>query len=489
MKHLIILDNPREWKISIPGVEIYSARDYLTKEEFRKRRNVKVYNLCKSYRYQTIGYYVSLLAAARGHKPIPSVSTIQDLKSPPIIKTVSEDLDGLIQSSFEGLKSTEFTLSIYFGHNVAKRYDRLSSHLYSLFQSPLLRAHFEFINSKWMLQTIKPISALEIPENHYPFVEESARAFFKSRRVSARKQTVYNYDLAILHNPNDPLPPSDAKALKKFIKSANDQGLHAELITKDDYGRIAEFDALFIRETTSVNHHTYRFASKARAEGLIVIDDPDSILKCTNKIYLAELLEAHKIRTPKTIIAHRDNIHDIESEIGFPCILKQPDSAFSQGVKKAKNLGELVEHLENFLSKSDLVIAQEYLPTEFDWRIGVIDKTPFFVCKYFMARNHWQILKQEGTGKPLDGRVQTISFEEVPENVINTALKAANLIGDSLYGVDIKEIDGKCYVIEINDNPNLEAGYEDAILKSDLYNTVMKVFRDRIEKKKQRVSL
>jgi glutathione synthase/RimK-type ligase-like ATP-grasp enzyme len=487
MNHLIILDNPTEWKISAPGVEVYSARDYLTKDEFRKRRNVKVYNLCKSYRYQTLGYYVSLLAAARGHKPIPSVSTIQDLKSPPIIKTISDDLDELIQSSLEGLKSTEFTLSIYFGQNLAKRYDRLSSQLFKLFQAPFLRAQFQ-LEDKWYLQSIKPVSALEVPENHYPFVEGFARTFFKSRRASSRKEVVYNYDLAILVNPQEEMAPSDAKALSKFVKSANELGLDTEFITRDDFGRLAEFDALFIRETTSVNHHTYRFASRAKAEGLIVIDDPDSILKCTNKIYLAELLDAHKIRTPKTIIAHRDNIKEVEQKIGFPCILKQPDSAFSQGVKKARNFDELMDHLETFWAKSDLVIAQEFLPTEFDWRIGIIDKTPFYACKYFMARNHWQIVKLESPGKHLDGRVKAISFEEVPENVINTALKASNLIGDGLYGVDIKEIDGKCFVIEINDNPSIDCGFEDGILKMDLYKTVMEVFRDRIEHKKQRVA-
>lgn len=487
MKHLLILDNPDEWKITVPGVEVYSARDYLTKDEFRKRRNVKVYNLCKSYRYQTLGYYVSLLAAARGHKPIPSVSTIQDLKSPPLVRSVSEDLDELVQSSLADLKSSEFTLSIYFGHNVAKKYDKLSSHLFKLFQAPFLRAHFEIQgDQKWHIQTVKPVSALEIPEKHYPFVEGFAREFFKTRQIS-RKEVAYNYDLAILYNPTEELPPSCNKALKRFVKAGNELGLDVEMITRDDYGRLAEFDALFIRETTSVNHHTYRFARKAKAEGLVVIDDSDSILKCTNKIYLAELLDAHKIRTPRTIIAHRDNLKEVEHEIGFPCILKQPDSAFSQGVKKARDLDELVEHCENFWLKSDLVIAQEFLPTDYDWRIGIIDRTPFFACKYFMARNHWQIMKQQGSGKHLDGRVQTFSFEEVPETVINTALKASNLIGDSLYGVDIKEIDGKCYVIEINDNPSVEYGFEDAILKMDLYRTIMKVFRDRIEKKKQRI--
>lgn len=485
MRHLIILDNPSEWPISAPGVEVYSARDYLTREEFRKQRNIKVYNLCKSYRYQTIGYYVSLLAAARGHKPIPSVSTIQDLKSQPLVRFVSEDLDDLIQKSLEGLRSTEFVLSIYFGHNVAKRYDRLSAHLFKLFQAPFLRAHFVF-TTKWQLQSIKPISAIEIPEDHYTYIEEFARSFFKGRKSHHRKEVVFNYDLGILVNPEEKFPPSDAKALQRFIRAANDLGLDAELITRDDFGRLAEFDALFIRETTSVNHHTYRFARRGKAEGLVVIDDPDSILKCTNKIYLAELLDAQKIRTPKTLIVHRDNLKEIPTKIGFPCILKQPDSAFSQGVKKAKDRDELIEHLEFFWTKSDLVIAQEYVPTEFDWRIGIIDKTPFYACKYFMARNHWQILKQESAGKHLDGRVQTFSLEDVPENVINTALKAANLIGDGLYGVDIKEIGGKCYVIEINDNPSLEAGYEDAVLKMDLYATIMRVFRDRIEKKKQR---
>lgn len=487
MKHLLVLDNTEDWKLSLKDVEIISAKDYLTKDTFRRQRNAKVYNLCRSYRYQTIGYYVSLLASARGHKPIPSTATIQDLKSPPIVKSASDELDEMIHENLTGLKSEEFSLSIYFGQNMAKKYERLSAHLFRIFQAPLLRAHFKVHEEgRWRLHSIKPISFLEIPENHYPFVEESAHAFFRSRKSTQNKRTWFNYDLAILHNPKEEMAPSDPEALKRFIKAGNSLGLAVELITSADYGRLAEFDGLFIRETTSVNHHTYRFAQRAKAEGLVVIDDPDSILKCTNKIYLAELLEANRIRTPKTLIAHRDNLSDIQNKIGFPCILKQPDSAFSQGVKKAMNIEELVEHLEFFWTKSDLVIAQEFLPTEFDWRIGIIDKTPIFACKYFMARNHWQIIKQEGGGKPQDGAVESFPLAETPEDVINTALRAANLIGNGLYGVDIKESNKKSVVIEINDNPSIDFGFEDSILKNDLYLTIMQVFRDRIDKKRQR---
>ena len=52
---------------------------------------------------------------------------------------------------------------------------------------------------------------------------------------------------------------------------------------KKDYLRLAEYDALFIREDTSLDDHTYRFSKKAEKEGMVVIDDPNSILKCTNK--------------------------------------------------------------------------------------------------------------------------------------------------------------------------------------------------------------
>lgn len=74
------------------------------------------------------------------------------------------------------------------------------------------------------------------------------------------------------------------------------------MIEKKDYSKIAEYDALFIRETTRIDHHTYRFAKKGETEGMVVIDDPDSILKCTNKVYMAELLKANNIPAPRTVI-------------------------------------------------------------------------------------------------------------------------------------------------------------------------------------------
>ena len=65
-----------------------------------------------------------------------------------------------------------------------------------------------------------------------------------------------------------------------------------------------------------------------------------------------------------------------------------------------------------------------------------------------------------------------------------TALRAANSIGDGLYGVDLKKSGKKCYVMEVNDNPSIEAGIEDAMLRDELYRQIMDVFLRRIERLK-----
>jgi glutathione synthase/RimK-type ligase-like ATP-grasp enzyme len=483
MSILIVVNNPEDWPLQIQGAGVVSAKAYLSDPGFSELRGVKVFNLTRSYRYQSIGYYVSLLAEARGHKPLPSVNTIQDMKSQTITRFVSDDLFELIQKSLAPLRSEEFVLSIYFGRNLAKRYERLSLSLFNLFPAPLLRARF-IHNRNWQLQSIGPIATNDIPEDHKSFVIATAGDYFSGKRLPRRARQAERYDLAILHNPTETQPPSDGKALRKFVRAAQQLDFYVELITKNDYGRIAEFDALFIRETTGVNHHTYRFARRAKIEGLVVIDDPDSILKCTNKVYLAELLARHRIPAPQTTIINRGNLQAMSSSIILPCILKQPDSAFSQGVVKVADRAEFIAAATRLLEKSDLIIAQAFMPTAFDWRIGVFNRKPLYACKYYMVGRHWQIVRRDHSGKPREGRAEAVALDEAPPLVVATALKAANLIGDGLYGVDVKEIDHKAYVIEINDNPNIDSGTEDGVLRGELYAAIISGFLARIEERK-----
>ncbi len=490
MRALIVVNDRDDWPLEIPEVEIATAREYITDVRFDEDAKVQVINLCRSHRYQKHGYYVSLLAEARGHRPLPSIGTIQDLKSSTLVHLANEELDDVIQASLAQEPGPTFKLRIAFGRAFVPAHERLATSLWKRFQTPLLLAEFEKNekSGKWELEDVEPLAPNDLaPEERTP-AGEFAREYVAGARRPQPARAETGYELAILWDPHEVDTPSNERAIKRFLRAAQQVGLHAEVVDADDYARIAEFDALFIRETTKVNDRSYRFARRAKAEGLVVIDDPDSILRCSNKVFLAELLDVQDIPAPKTMIVHRGNVGEIETTLGLPCVLKQPDSAFSLGVKKAETRAELDELVDRLLEKSDLVVAQEFLPTEFDWRIGIFDRQPIYAAKYFMARRHWQIVRRDKNGDEEQrtfGKAEVLPVEMAPTKVVKAALKAANAIGDGLYGVDLKQVGDKVYVIEVNDNPNIDAGVEDQVLKDELYLMIMRVFRRRIEHEKK----
>lgn len=483
-EYLLVVTNPERWQLKLEGVSIISARDYLTDASYGANRRWRVINLCRSYRYQSQGYYVSLLAEARGHRPMPSVITMQDFRSPSIIRSISTDLQGIIQSSLAPLKSDQFELSIYFSQNLARRYDRLSRQLFNLFRAPMMRARFKRDGTEWSLQNVSPIATIDIPENHHEFVREAAREWFQKRYREPRAHRSARYDVAILVEPSADFPPSDEIALKLFEKAAAALDIRTERITQDDYGELSQYDALFIRTTTAVNHYTYRFARRAEALGLVVIDDPTSILRCTNKVYLNELLQRNHLRVPTTAVVHRDNLRSLADSLEFPQILKQPDSSFSQGVLKAKDREEFLRKGKELLEDSELILTQEFVPTDFDWRIGVLDGQVLYACRYYMARDHWQIYNHAaGPDGNRIGGFDCVPLEEVPSAVLECAVKGSNLIGRGLYGVDLKEVGKKPLIIEINDNPSIDGDVEDSLVGPELYHRVMQVFLQRMQRR------
>jgi len=482
MTKLIVVSRRDDFPVAIDGVELVTAQDYLTDSRFSVLRGVRVFNLCRSYRYQAAGYYVSLLGEARGHRVIPNVIALQNFKSPPVLRVLSEELDELIQRRLRRITSPAFTLSIYFGRNMAARHESLCRALFNQFEAPLLRAHF-VKGKRWNLQTITPIAFHEIPESHKPFVHDAAREYFQRRHspASPRRRVRSEWWIGMLTDPQDPSPPSDPTALKRFIRAGEELGIWVEPLARDELARTGEYDGLFIRATTKVSNFTYRFARKAVAEGLVVIDDPLSIVRCSNKVYLAELLQRHRLPGLKTVIVHRGNVDQLADLLGFPIVLKQPDGAASIGVEKVDSPDALKAVAPGLFAKSDFLVAQAFCPTDFDWRIGILDRKPLFACKYFMARAHWQIYNWSAKPRHQSGSWETLPIDSVPESTVKTALRAANLVGAGFYGVDLKDIGGRSCVIEVNDNPSVESGVEDQVIGDALYRRVMEVFKTRME--------
>ena len=480
MNKYIVVNQPENWNFSTDSVTVISSQDYLTNPKYSLLKSARIFNLCKDYSYQSKGYYVSLLAEARGHSPIPTTKNIVDIKALKLVRIVSDEFDDVIQQNLKNIKSQDFTLSIYFGQNVAQKYKNLSSLFYKHFQVPFLRVNFNH-TTKWNIQSIKVISESEIPEEHKTSVYEFANQYFSKKRYDTAKVTNYDFDLAILVNPNDPAPPSNPKALKKFVEIAEKMNIYAEIIEPKDLSRLSSFDALFLRQSTEVNNEAYTFARKAQQEAIAIIDYPDAILKCCNKVYMAEALNNANICTPKTIIVHANNRNSVLEQTGLPCVLKAPDSTFSFGVKKAKTQQEYDALVTEMLKESDLIIAQEFCPSDYDWRIGIIDNKPFYACKYYMAKGHWQIYNWNTKNKKeQDGEADCLPIEDVPADIIDMALKSAKLMGLGLYGIDIKVVDDKLMVIEINDNPNIDFGVEDAHYGDLVYTEILTAFKKRL---------
>lgn len=482
-QHIVVVERRSDLKWAEGTHRVITAKDYIANAE-SFRPNTRVINLSRSHAYLGYGFYSSLLAEARRHRAIPTVRTMLDLSRKSAYRFALTELDTLLRKRMRRISDppvAPFSIRLFFGEAEDRRFAALGRRVFDLFRCPILDLQVRWKDGNWLIHAIKPVSVDALkPEQERRFAAALAdytRATWRTPKEKAAPQKT----IAILYNPKEAMPPSDPKALQKFAKVGESLGVAVEFITKRDFEKLAEYDALFIRETTAIDDHTYRFAKRAEREGIPVIDDPTSILRCFNKVFLAELLAANKVPTPKTIVVDARNLLSVEQQIGYPVVLKIPDGSFSRGVLKATDRAELLRISEALFEESDVILAQEFMYTDFDWRVGVLNRQPIFACKYRMARHHWQVIKHIGNGTVRMGSAVTMHVEDAPEAVIAAAVKAAGLIGDGLYGVDLKETPRGVFVIEVNDNPNIEHGCEDNVLKDELYRMILKELVRRMD--------
>jgi len=479
---LLVVDDLSDWNPYYPSDQVTTFEHYLA-EQGQTEERLRIINLCACYDYLADGYYCSLLAEARNHHVIPSVKTLNDLGKNALYRLQLDDFSQPLARAIKRQNEGEDVRFLcYFGTTPNPAFQELARRLFERFPCPVLAVTLHF-QQQWQITELKAVSHQHLDDDAQTLFAEALDKFSKKIWRKGRVRKAARYDLAILVNPEEKLPPSNRAALKKFIKTGAELGIDAELISEQDYGRLPEFDGLFIRETTAIDHHTYRFAKKAEAEGLTVIDDPSSIVRCANKIYLADLFRIHRVPSPRTLILHKGNaehLDRLEREVGFPAVIKVPDGSFSRGIVKVEHRLELEQKIAELFNQSALLLAQEFFYTDFDWRIGIFNNKALYACRYYMVKNHWQIYRH-AAHRTDSGDSETLPTFEVPKAVLSAALKATQPIGNGFYGVDVKEKDGKGYVIEVNDNPSIDSGVEDKYLGDELYRLIMAEFLRRME--------
>jgi glutathione synthase/RimK-type ligase-like ATP-grasp enzyme len=479
-KTLVVTDQAETPPLDL---NVITFEQYLSDYPKLGEPRTRIINLCDIEHYLSRGYYCSLLAESRQHRVLPSVNTINDLRFQD--DPDENQLQPLLPKMCDSLQ-LPVILNIYFGWIADEGWKRVARALFERYPAPLIRAHLQQGTHGLELTVERGgLSVLDASERDVFY--QRLRVFTEQVWRNPSRKNKHRWDMAIVYNPEEANAPSDKEAIKRFVKAASKVGILAEVLRSDELKHLTKYDALFIRETTSIDHMTYRLSRKGEMEGLVVIDDATSIMRCCNKIFLQDAFSYNGVSAPQTLVvsnADSAELDRIETAFDYPVVLKMPESSFSIGVYKVSNRAQLQDKLERLLNESALALVQEYIYTEFDWRIGVLNGRAIYACKYYMARDHWQIYNHASKRKSAQsGDFETIPTFEAPRAVLDVALKACSIIGNGLYGVDIKQKGNQIYVIEVNDNPNIDHSIEDAYLGDELYMMVMQEFVNRLERR------
>lgn len=462
--------------------KVMRLRDYIANPKLFTGRRPNVVNLARSYGYQSEGYYASLLAEARGHRVMPTVQSITELSRKTLYAQALPELNAAMAKDLDGQRPDAATQVFALGRSTNPKLAKFAKLLFDWFRVPVLEV--TLAPQKFEIERIRSLPIHTLKGEARAFFLESLETYTRRAWTAPKEKAQARWSLAVLLDPEEKTPPSSQASMKRLASVAAKMGVEVEPIGPGDLASLAEYDALFIRSTTAIDNYTYRFARRAEQEGMPVIDDTVSMLRCTNKVYLKELLELAGVPGPRTeVIAEKASLDGLLDRLGTPVVLKAPDGSFSRSVFKVSTEAELKERAKQLFEDTALIIAQEYMPTTYDWRVGVLGGQALFACKYKMARGHWQIIKHGEGGRITEGGSETLPVDQAPPAVIETALKAARLIGDGLYGIDLKENDRGVFVIEINDNPNLDSDVEGAVLKDALWTALIDWFSQRLERR------
>ena len=240
---------------------------------------------------------------------------------------------------------------------------------------------------------------------------------------------------------------SQLMALVKCRDVAESMGHTAEFIFPVDIKRIPKLDALFIRANTDPMNITYVAAKMAQMYGIPVVDDPSSIQICADKINMYMHLMKKKVSMPRTKFLKKKELdakqaQQLFEELGMPLVLKEPSTSFSVRVEKASSVNELLKIAKRFFKLSDWIVVQEYIESRFDWRVGTINGELLYACRYIIPSETFKI-QASVNGHIVYCDVESVPADQVPPGVIDLGKEAGSAIGKGLYGVDIKESNGK----------------------------------------------
>jgi ribosomal protein S6--L-glutamate ligase len=186
--------------------------------------------------------------------------------------------------------------------------------------------------------------------------------------------------------------------------------------------------------------------------GVYTLNDSNAIACSRDKLRALQVLSRHKVLLPKTIFVRRKKeiLKAIETLGGVPVVIKLLEGTQGMGVVLAQDLNTaraLIELLQ--------VAKQNILVQKFVEESRGRDIRAFVVGGRVVASMRRIASSEEFRANiHLGGRAEKI---ELSKDYAEAAVKAAELMGLRIAGVDMLESDEGPMILEVNSSPGLEA--------------------------------
>jgi hypothetical protein len=173
----------------------------------KKFLKTKIINLCKNYSYLSKGYYVSLLAEAKGLKCIPNITDIIKLNWKRNYELALPEINATLNKYFNESPQEPLirTYTSFFGRHENPNIEPLARVLFDLFRFPILSFEIEFSkNNQWRVNKIETVSINTLIDKRLEFFFEAIKQFTGSAwRTKGNNLKQEKYWIAILHDPNE----------------------------------------------------------------------------------------------------------------------------------------------------------------------------------------------------------------------------------------------------------------------------------------------
>ena len=208
---------------------------------------------------------------------------------------------------------------------------------------------------------------------------------------------------------------------------------------------------------------------------------PEAVVLSRNKFLALMILKEAGLPVPESFLAFsRKVLENLIKEMQFPIVLKLLYGSLGRGVMFADSYSSAISVMDTLERFNQPIFIQEFLPHEgFDIRVFVLGN------KVLAAEKRIAKEGERRTNIGIGGRGEKI--EEVDKEIEEISIKAANVLGMKITGIDVISTEYGNFILEANVNVHFEGLME--VTKINIARKIVEFVKEDSKKEKEKAKL